>query len=151
MAAMATRMRIDRLLAERGLVESREKAAKLIMAGDVFVDGERLDKAGALVATDVEAHVALDDRVVIATCRLRFLDGECKLERMAVERPYRGAGVGRRLLEAAEDEARRRGASEMLLHAQRRAEGFYAAAGYVAEGETFIEEGIEHVRMRKAL
>ena len=39
----------------------------------------------------------------------------------------------------------------MLLHAQRRAEGFYAAAGYLAEGEPFIEEGIEHVRMRKAL
>ncbi len=71
--------------------------------------------------------------------------GECKLERMAVERPYRGAGVGRRLLEAAEDEARRQGASGMLLHAQRRAEDFYAAEGYVAEGETFIEEGIEHV------
>jgi 23S rRNA (cytidine1920-2'-O)/16S rRNA (cytidine1409-2'-O)-methyltransferase len=54
---MATRMRIDRLLLERGLVESREKAAKLIMAGDVFVDGERLDKAGALVATDVELEL----------------------------------------------------------------------------------------------
>jgi predicted GNAT family N-acyltransferase len=39
----------------------------------------------------------------------------------------------------------------MVLNAQRRAEGFYAAHGYVAEGETFMDAGIEHVRMTKAL
>jgi predicted GNAT family N-acyltransferase len=39
----------------------------------------------------------------------------------------------------------------MLLHAQRRAEPFYAAKGYEAEGETFMEAEIEHVRMTKAL
>ncbi|MGH7308825.1 MAG: TlyA family RNA methyltransferase [Candidatus Rokuibacteriota bacterium] len=57
---MAVRMRIDRLLVERGLAESREKALKLILAGDVFVDGERVDKAGALVAA--EAELELHDR-----------------------------------------------------------------------------------------
>jgi 23S rRNA (cytidine1920-2'-O)/16S rRNA (cytidine1409-2'-O)-methyltransferase len=54
---MATRIRIDRLLVERGLVESREKATKLILAGDVFVDGERVDKAGALVSPEVELEL----------------------------------------------------------------------------------------------
>lgn len=54
---MATRMRIDRLLVERGLVESREKATRLIMAGDVFVDGERVDKAGALVTGEAELEL----------------------------------------------------------------------------------------------
>ncbi|MBI3634663.1 MAG: TlyA family RNA methyltransferase [Candidatus Rokubacteria bacterium] len=53
---MATRMRIDRLLVDRGLVESREKAAKLVMAGDVLVDGKRVDKVGALIspASEIE-------------------------------------------------------------------------------------------------
>ena len=140
-------------LTARPARDAAEVQAAMDLRVGVFCDEQGVDPKAELDALDDEATqiVALDDRVVIATCRLRFLDGECKLERMAVERPYRGAGVGRRLLEAAEDEARRRGASEMLLHAQRRAEGFYAAAGYVAEGETFIEEGIEHVRMRKAL
>ena len=46
---MGARVRIDRLLVEGGLVESREKAARLVLAGEVFVDGERVDKAGALV------------------------------------------------------------------------------------------------------
>jgi predicted GNAT family N-acyltransferase len=104
---------------------------------------------------DAEATqiVALDDTGVIATCRLQYLDNGdvCKLERMVVESRLRELGVGGRLLAGAEAEAREHGSSQMLLHAQRRAEGFYAAHGYVPEGETFTEAGIEHVRMTKAL
>ena len=47
--AMAARIRIDRLLVERGLVDSRERAARRIMAGEVLVDGQRVDKVAALV------------------------------------------------------------------------------------------------------
>ena len=47
------RVRIDRLLVDRGLVESREQAARHIMAGEVLVDGKRVDKVGALVAPGV--------------------------------------------------------------------------------------------------
>jgi 23S rRNA (cytidine1920-2'-O)/16S rRNA (cytidine1409-2'-O)-methyltransferase len=48
--AMAARIRIDRLLVERGLVDSRERAARRIMAGEVLVDGQRVDKVAALVS-----------------------------------------------------------------------------------------------------
>ena len=41
--------RIDRLLVERGLVDSREKAQALIMAGNVLVDEEPATKAGMSV------------------------------------------------------------------------------------------------------
>ncbi|HEY6671576.1 MAG TPA: GNAT family N-acetyltransferase [Solirubrobacterales bacterium] len=96
--------------------------------------------------------VGLDEGGVIATCRLRDLGGgEWKLERMAVEQRLRRLGVGGKLLGGAEREARERGAAEMVLNSQRQAEPFYAAHGYVAEGDTFLEAGIEHVRMRKAL
>jgi predicted GNAT family N-acyltransferase len=119
----------------------------------VFCDEQGVDRGAELDRLDDEATqiVALDESGVIATCRLRFLEGSCKLERMAVERRHRGGGTGRRLLEAAEDEARRQGAPVMVLHAQRQAEGFYAGAGYRAEGDPFLEEGIEHVRMTKSL
>ena len=70
---------------------------------------------------------------------------------MAVEEVLRRLGVGERLLAGAEGEARDRGAREMVLHAQRHAEAFYAAHGYVPEGETFVEAGIEHGRRRKPL
>ena len=56
----AARVRIDRLLVERGLVESREQAARLILAGEVLVDGKRVSKAGTLVARD--AGVELQGR-----------------------------------------------------------------------------------------
>ena len=49
--------RIDRLLVERGLVETRERARALIMAGDVLVGNRPVTKAGAGV--DVEAEVRL--------------------------------------------------------------------------------------------
>ena len=39
----------------------------------------------------------------------------------------------------------------MVLHAQIRAEPFYAANGYAPEGEWFMDAGIEHIAMRKAL
>src|SRR5437868_2247465 len=44
--------RLDRLMLERGLAETRQKAQALIMAGRVSVDGQRVDKAGALIADD---------------------------------------------------------------------------------------------------
>jgi predicted GNAT family N-acyltransferase len=96
--------------------------------------------------------VGLDQGGVIATCRLRDLGGaDWKLERMAVEQRLRRLGVGGKLLAGAEREARERGAAEMVLNSQSQAEPFYAAHGYMAEGDTFLEAGIEHKRMRKAL
>jgi len=57
---MAARERIDKLLVARGLVESRERAQALVMAGRVFVKGQRVDKAGTAVALDAEVEVQGD-------------------------------------------------------------------------------------------
>lgn len=45
--------RVDVLLVERGLVETREKAKRAIMAGLVYTNEERLDKAGEKVNADI--------------------------------------------------------------------------------------------------
>jgi 23S rRNA (cytidine1920-2'-O)/16S rRNA (cytidine1409-2'-O)-methyltransferase len=52
-----TRTRLDQLLVARGLAESRERARRLIMAGEVTVGGAVVDKAGHLVAEDAEIAV----------------------------------------------------------------------------------------------
>ncbi len=54
---MAQKVRLDQLLLERGLVRSRERAKALILAGEVWVAGKRIDKAGTKV--DPEAPVEL--------------------------------------------------------------------------------------------
>ncbi|MBI2153478.1 MAG: TlyA family RNA methyltransferase [Candidatus Rokubacteria bacterium] len=59
-AAARSRERLDRLLVARGLAPSREQAARLILAGRVFVDARRVDKAGRQV--DVGAAVEVKAR-----------------------------------------------------------------------------------------
>jgi 23S rRNA (cytidine1920-2'-O)/16S rRNA (cytidine1409-2'-O)-methyltransferase len=49
--------RLDRLLVERGLAESRERAQAMIMAGQVLVDGEKASKAGQTLAADCRLEV----------------------------------------------------------------------------------------------
>ena len=49
--------RLDVLLVKRNLAESREKAKAVIMSGNVFVDGQREDKAGASFSEEVQIEV----------------------------------------------------------------------------------------------
>lgn len=58
------RTRLDQLLVERGLAESREKAQRLIRAGSVTVDGQPAAKPGHLVADDADLAVAQPERFV---------------------------------------------------------------------------------------
>jgi len=63
-ARAKTKVRLDVALVERGLIESREKAARLILAGEVLVDGQRVDKAGALVAPSARLELVARPRFV---------------------------------------------------------------------------------------
>jgi len=68
----APKLRIDQLMVERNLAESREKAQALILAGEVFVNGQKADKPGRTVASDAAIEV---------TGRLRYVSrGGLKLE-----------------------------------------------------------------------
>ena len=49
--------RLDRLLVDRGLAESREKAQALIMAGEVLLNGQKAAKPGQPVADDAAVEV----------------------------------------------------------------------------------------------
>jgi 23S rRNA (cytidine1920-2'-O)/16S rRNA (cytidine1409-2'-O)-methyltransferase len=57
----AGRQRLDVLLVKRGLAQSRRRALSLVLAGKVWVNGERLVKAGHLVPDDVSLRVAGKD------------------------------------------------------------------------------------------
>lgn len=61
---MHTKQRLDILLVERGAVESREVARRLIMAGEVSVNGQVIDKPGQRVAVDAELTLRAKPRFV---------------------------------------------------------------------------------------
>jgi 23S rRNA (cytidine1920-2'-O)/16S rRNA (cytidine1409-2'-O)-methyltransferase len=58
MTGRATKTRIDQLLVDRGLADSREKAKALLLAGNVTVNGQRVDKPGHTVAPESRIEVA---------------------------------------------------------------------------------------------
>ena len=55
------KIRLDQLLVERGLSESRERAKRRIMAGEVLVDGQKIDKAGTMVKPEAEIRLLGND------------------------------------------------------------------------------------------
>ncbi|MGC0332568.1 putative GNAT family N-acyltransferase [Streptomyces sp. SAI-170] len=73
------------------------------------------------------------------------------LGRLAVTQEARGLGVGVALVRAIEDAARARGLAAVDLHAQTHALGFYERLGYEAYGPEYVEAGIPHRAMRRAL
>ena len=56
-----SKKRLDVLLVERGLVTSRERAKRVIMAGQVLVDGQKIDKAGTLVKEEAGLRLLGED------------------------------------------------------------------------------------------
>ena len=54
---MSNKTRLDVLLVERGLEQTRQRAQAMIMSGLVFVDGQRVDKAGTAVPNDAQIEV----------------------------------------------------------------------------------------------
>jgi 23S rRNA (cytidine1920-2'-O)/16S rRNA (cytidine1409-2'-O)-methyltransferase len=52
-----SKIRLDRYLFERGMVQSREQGQALILAGQVLVNGQKKDKAGTLVADDADIRI----------------------------------------------------------------------------------------------
>jgi predicted GNAT family N-acyltransferase len=92
----------------------------------------------------------LDDGQAAATCRLLPLqDGKMKLQRMAVEKVFRGQDYGRLLIQEAEKFAHSHGYHTITLGAQVTAVGFYEKLGYQKYGDLFLDANIEHYAMSK--
>jgi 23S rRNA (cytidine1920-2'-O)/16S rRNA (cytidine1409-2'-O)-methyltransferase len=60
------KVRLDQLLVARELVPTRARAQAVILAGDVFVAGMRVDKAGTLVAEDVSVEMRRADHPYVS-------------------------------------------------------------------------------------
>jgi predicted GNAT family N-acyltransferase len=133
--------------------DQAEVDAALALREEVFVaeQGVSMDEERDGLDGRALHLVVVDDGSVVGTCRLLFEATTVKLGRMAVARTRRGLGLARALLTEAEAQARDRGARRIVLAAQLSAQALYDRAGYDAYGDVFLDAGIEHVMMAKAL
>lgn len=133
-------------------ITSEDKSDAICVRRRVFVEEQRVPMELEIDEYEDEAthFVAYIDGEPVGTARLRWKDHlTAKAERVAVMKPYRGNGIGKLLMQALEEEARRKNATSIQLHAQIQAQQFYERLGYKAYGDLFFDADIEHIAMKK--
>jgi len=89
---------------------------------------------------------------IVGCVMLQPLDKHtAKLRQMAVSEEFQRKGIGKKLVEAAEEKAKNMGCTHLCLHARSTALEFYKKLGYIGYGQVFIEVGIPHLSLKKAL
>jgi predicted GNAT family N-acyltransferase len=102
-------------------------------------------------ATAVHVLSRDDSGRVVATGRLVVRGTTAGIGRMAADPAVRGRGHGAAVLGELHRQAVLRGVTEIELHAQLTARGFYERAGYTSVGDVYEEAGIAHITMRRRL
>jgi predicted GNAT family N-acyltransferase len=121
---------------------------RVFVAEQAVPPEDELDEADAAAAH----AIALAAGQVVGTGRLVRRGPETvQIGRMAVEQPWRRQGIGGRILDYLEAQARAQEMRHSYLHAQEYVKAFYAAHGYQEHGEVFLDAGIRHIEMRKDL
>jgi predicted GNAT family N-acyltransferase len=133
--------------------DQSEIDAALALRYEVFCTEQGVSLAEERDGLDGEAlHlVVVDGAEVVGTCRLLLVGSEVKLGRMAVAASHRGRGLAAELLAEADARSRELRAERIALAAQLTAQSLYERAGYARYGDVFLDAGIEHVMMGKAL
>jgi predicted GNAT family N-acyltransferase len=137
----------------REVQDAEERRAAFALREAVFVDEQGVPPELEIDEHDDDAlHlVALDGSRIVGACRLVDAGDRAKFGRLVVAPDARGRGIGSALLGEAERRARALGRPRMTLTAQTAAMGLYEQAGYTPLGAVFLDAGIEHVTMEKAL
>ncbi len=119
----------------------------------VFVEEQGVPLQEEIDKHDEQAiHILVfDGGVPVGTGRV-FKDGEqWYIGRVAVLRESRGKGVGRLIMEKLIARARERGAKSVFVHSQMSAMDFYRKLGFAEQGQEFMDAGIPHKEMYRAL
>jgi predicted GNAT family N-acyltransferase len=95
---------------------------------------------------------AFEEDKMLGCCMLINTEpGTVRLRQMAVINNLQGKGIGKALMQFAENIARDRGFRKITMHARKTATGFYEKLGYSTNGEEFLEVTLPHVVMEKQL
>jgi predicted GNAT family N-acyltransferase len=120
----------------------------------VFIEEQGVSEADEVDGLDGSAiHLlAFDGTEPVGTARLLVKGEVGKIGRVCVLPVARGTGLGAALIRTALDVLRDQpGVTEAYLGSQSHATGFYEKLGFAVEGEEFLDAGIPHRHMRRAL
>lgn len=95
---------------------------------------------------------AFDDDDMLGCCMLVPVDNNTlRVRQMAVNNNLQGKGIGASIMAFAENLARDKGYSKLIMHARDSAIGFYEKFGYKVTGDSFVEVKLPHHVMEKKL
>lgn len=94
---------------------------------------------------------AFEEEKMLGCCMLIKQDGEVRLRQMAVLNNLQGKGVGRAIMQFAENIARDRGYKKITMHARKPVVAFFEKLGYKVSSDEFVEITIPHFEMEKEL
>jgi YbgC/YbaW family acyl-CoA thioester hydrolase len=125
---------------------------------EVFVTEQRFSAELEIEEADaIYLHALATNRMGMPVATGRLLapkpsePGVARIGRMAVTRVLRGSHLGRNILDRLMLAAKTRGDTQVRLHAQCSAQGFYARLGFTPMGDVFDEEGVAHIEMARSL
>ena len=129
----------------------RDREKIFAVRHEVFVVEQSIDPELEWTGDDAQFQsvLAIDEQSVpIGTGRISAA-GE--IGRMAVLKNWRGCGVGSLILQQLIKMGRESGLNEVKLSAQLHALDFYQRHGFEAQGDVYLDAGIEHRAMRKGV
>lgn len=118
----------------------------------VFCDEQGFSVDGEFDDLDDKSYfiVLLDGEKAVATARFFMLSADvAKIGRIAVLKSHRKMGLGSKLMEAAMEYAKEKGAVTFDVGAQQQAIGFYKSLGFTVCGDEYDDEGVPHYPMIK--
>jgi predicted GNAT family N-acyltransferase len=131
-----------------------EQGACAAIRHQVFVLGQNVPIEREYDGLDEDAlhYIAFDDGQAVGTARLRLLDDEVKIERVAVVTKARGQGIATQLMEQMLADVREDGrAKQAVLGSQTYIVGLYEKLGFKKTGPIYEDAGLPHVDMVLAL
>lgn len=132
-----------------------QRAAVCYLRINAFVKGQNIPLEMEFDEHDGEETryiLLMENNEPVATARLHIVDAEtAKIERVCVAAEYRGQGIGRKLIEAAEAWAKEHGTKKTIITSQTQAVGFYESLNYVADYSIQYDSEIPIVYTEKYL
>lgn len=132
------------------LVQNKDELKKVLeIRRIVFIEGQKVpeEREKDFLDSSSKHAVVLYKNEVIGCARIRFVNKNAKLERIALLEKYRGRGFGKILMKYLISYCKKSGAKNIIMHAQYYLKNYYTGFGFMPKGRIFIDAGIKHIEM----